>query len=272
VTRVSSGAAADPPWVERVLGGEQPAGPRGRLGVLWFVVAVAASALGLWAVAALFAGVAGVAALQTVAAWRRARRPQVQFVAGSTAALLPLAAAFGIALVGAVALLGVVAAVVASVVARAAMPRGRPARPGVLVLAGITLRCGFFPGVGAAAAVLVARTDMTAFVVLLVLVSGYEVGDYLVGTGAGSRVEGPLAGMVAVMVLTFALSVFQFGPFDSLGAWVFGGLVAVAAPLGGILGAMLVPTAAVVGPGLRRLDAWLVVSPLWAWLLWGYVG
>jgi len=259
-------------WVERVVAGPRPAGRRGRFGLVWFVVAAAAAAIGLLALALVFAAVAGVAALQTVAAWTRDRKPPVQLVAGAVAVALPLAAAFGIALVGALTLVAVAAALVAAMLADLPARRARRAgRPPVLALAGLTLRCGLFPGLVAASAVLVARTDTTAFFILLILVSVYEVGSYLVGTGAASRVEGPLAGMAAAMVLTFALSVFQFGPFDSTAAWVFGGLVVVTAPLGPIVASTLAPDASVAGPGLRRLDSWMLAAPLWAWMLWGYM-
>jgi len=49
--------------------------------------------------------------------------------------------------------------------------------------------------------------------------------------------------------------------------WVFGALVAVLAPLGAFVASALAPSAAETGPALRRLDAWIVVTPVWAWLL-----
>jgi hypothetical protein len=140
----------------------------------------------------------------------------------------------------------------------------------VLGLGGVVVRAGILPGLVAASAVLVARTDVTTFVVLLLLISGYEMGDYLVGTGAGSRIEGPAAGIAAVLVLTFGVAVYQLGVLDTTAAWVFGGLVAATAPLGPLVAAALVPTATAVGPALRRLDSWIVTGPLWAWMLWDY--
>lgn len=264
-------AVASGSWVERVMAGEPVSRRRGRLGVLWFLLAVVAAALGLFAVALLFAVVAGVAGLQTSAAWQRVRKRPVQLVAGAGAFAIVLAGALGTALVGLLAILFVVAAVVAAALdpARQGARSRRP--PGVVAVAGLAVRCGYFTALGAAGAVAVARIDGTAFVVLLVLVSAYEAGDYLVGTGAGTPVEGPLAGIAAVAVLTFALSVFQLGPFDTRAAWVFGGLVAVLAPLGSIIASTLVPTAAAGGPALRRLDSWILVGPVWAWMLWGYL-
>jgi hypothetical protein len=271
-TGTAPGRSTFDTWAERVVSGEQLSGPRGRLGVLWFFVAVVAATVGLVPLTVLFAVVAAVAGLQNAAAWRRARKRPVQVLAGLTGAALPLAAALGIALLGAVVLLATVAAVAAAMVTAGRPGGARRGRPRTLAVAGLTLRCGLFTGLAAASAVLVWRTDAVAFVVLLVLISAYEVGDYLVGSGANTPIEGPLAGIAAVMVLTFALSVFQLGPFDSQAAWVFGGLVAAAAPLGTFVGSTLAPSAAAGGPGLRRLDAWLIAGPLWAWMLWGYLG
>jgi len=264
---------AAPEWVERVVAGDQPAGPRGRLGVLWFAVAGLAGVVGLFALAVVFAAVAAVAALQCVATWRQARTTQMRAVCAATAGFLPLAAAFGIALVGLVVLVAAMAAVAVAVVTDRGVSDGVDGRrPRVLVLAGIAVRCGIVPGLAAASAVLVARASGSAFFVLLVLISGYEVGDYLVGSGAGSRLEGPIAGMAAVMVLTFGVAVYQLAIFDTAAAWVFGAMVAVTAPLGPIVAATLVPSATAVGPAMRRLDSWLVTAPFWAWMLWDYLG
>jgi hypothetical protein len=61
--------------------------------------------------------------------------------------------------------------------------------------------------------------------------------------------------------------VFQLGPFDNRAAWVFGAVIAVLAPLGSAAASAIAPTARAAGPALRRLDAWLVVAPVWAWML-----
>jgi hypothetical protein len=135
----------------------------------------------------------------------------------------------------------------------------------------VGLRSAILPAIAAGSVVLIGRTDMGALVVLLVLVSAYEVGDYLMGSEANSLFEGPLSGIAAVLVVTFAEAVFQFGPFDSRAGWVFGGLVAVLAPLGAPLASALAPSAALAGPALRRLDVWFVVAPLWGLMLGSYL-
>jgi hypothetical protein len=258
--------------VERVVSGQSRPGHRGRWGLGWFLVACIALALGTPVFGVLLAVLAAVAGLQTAAAWGRGRHP-AQLVAAVGGAALPLAAVAGTGLLGAVSIAFAVAAVGVGVRSRSRSARTRDARPSsVLAVSGVALRSGWVLGIGAGCAVVVGRTDRFALLILLVLVSAYEVGDYVVGTGAGNPVEGPIAGVVAVAALTFTLSVFQLGPFDTEAAWVFGGLAAVLTPLGPMVASTLVPTASSGGPALRRLDSWILVAPVWMWMLWSYLG
>jgi hypothetical protein len=250
-------------WVERIVSGYDLDGPRVRMGIGWFVLAIAAAWAGMVAVAVLFGLVAGVAALQTSAAWRRAGVRNDQLLAGIGALVVTLVAMFGIAITG----LGLVVFVVAALVVAAA----RPGRSPAWLRATITVRSGYFVALAASSAVLIDRTDGAALITLIVLVSGYEVGDFLVGTGASNPVEGPVAGIAAVIVLTFAVSVFEFPPFEAGSAWVFGGLVAVLAPLGRFAAPILLPGPDARVPALRRLDSYLLVTPVWAWMLWSYL-
>ena len=244
--------------VDRLAYRPKPDGPHARLGVVWFVVAVGACAVGTIAVAALFAVVAAVASMQIARAWSsRGRRVDVVVcgiaaavtapvaVIGPTGLAVGLVAAFAIALVG------------------SAVTASNPV---------VTLRCSFLPALAVGAVVVTARTDMGALVVLLFLLSAYETGDYLMGSEADGVFEGPVAGMAAVMVVTFTETVLQLGPFETRAAWVFGGLVAVLAPLGAVLASALAPSADEAGTALRRLDAWLVVAPLWSWMLLSHLG
>ena len=47
--------------------------------------------------------------------------------------------------------------------------------------------------------------------------------------------------------------------------------VAALAPLGAPLASALAPSAQAAGPALRRLDAWLVVAPVWGLMLSNYL-
>lgn len=252
-------------WAERLWSDYDLDGPRVRMGMLWFVVAIGAAWLGTVSTAVVFGLVAGAAGFQIAAAWRRARARPNQIVAGVGALVICLAAMPGI---GLAALVGLGLIVVALVLA--AFDRRR--RVPLVVSAGATVRSGFFVGIAGASAVLVGRIDGAALITLIVLVSGYEIGDYLVGTGASNPLEGPIAGIIAVLVLTFAISVFEFAPFETGSARVFGGLVAVLAPLGRFVATILPPWGKARVPALHRLDSYLLVAPVWAWMLWGYLG
>ena len=261
-------SATAPPrtsMVQRFVVMPRSAGREVRLGIVWFLGFIVCAFIGPIAIALLMGGLCSVAALQSVAAWRQARVE----VDRQVAALIPLAAALaalvGVGLSGFVLLFGVVAAVVMALVA----PRRRTT---VIARAGVTIRCMLLPTVTAIAVVSMARTSTSGLLVLLALVSAYEAGNHLMGTESSSIFEGPVAGIVAVLVFTFTEATFQFGPFTAHSAWVLGGLVAVTAPLGAPLAAAMVPRAADVGAALRRLDAWLVVAPAWCWVLWNLLG
>ena len=253
-----SGGGARPTLVERLAYMPKPDGPHARLGVLWFLLACGACVFGTIAVAVLFAALAAVSAMQTSRAWAAHRRRVNPVLVGSASAIVPVFALFGPVAFG----IGVAVAV------------------GVVVLGGamvssdvaVGLRVVIIPAIAAGSVVLISRTDMGALVVLLFLISAYETGDYLMGSEAGSVFEGPLSGIAAVLVLTFAEAVLQLGPFETRAAWVFGALVAVLAPLGAPLASALAPPASTAGPALRRLDAWLVVAPVWGLMLSNYLG
>ena len=113
--------------------------------------------------------------------------------------------------------------------------------------------------------VLLARLDQGSAIALLLLVSAYETGDYLVGSGARNPYEGPAAGLSAIVVITFIVSTTPFSALSFGEAWFFGGVVAVGAPLGQLVASALLPAAAAPASALRRLDSLLLVAPVWCW-------
>jgi hypothetical protein len=219
------------------------------------VAVLVALALGVWATAALLGGVAAVAALQTSRTLRAPWRHPHRGVAAGFGALVPLAAAVGAGLAGLVTLALTAAAVVVGV--------ARPSRGGALVDAGATVRAGVVVGAAAAAVVLLARAEIGAAVTLVVLVSAYDTGDFLVGSGAANVVEGPAAGFVAVGVATAWMALVQPPPFPGGVVWVYGALVVLLAPVGQVLASAILPRAGAPAPALRRLDAYLVTAPVW---------
>src|SRR5690606_7046160 len=112
------------------------------------------------------------------------------------------------------------------------------------------------------------RVDIGAAATLFVLVSAYEFGDFLVGSGASNPVEGPASGMLAVAVLTGALVVVPPPPFESASLLLFGVIVLVTAPIGQVVASAILPRAGAPARALRRLDSYLVAAPVWLVLMW----
>lgn len=230
-------------------------GPRIRLGIGWFLLALAALAIGPLPTALVYGSVAAVAAAQTARCWRKRRmRPNVE-VATLLAGLAGLGACLGAGGAGAIILLGVAAAYLLA--ASEASPN--PA----IVDTGFTLQCAL-PGVAVAVStVLLARIDQGSAIALLLLVSAFETGDFIVGSGARNPYEGPAAGASAVVVVTFIVSTLPISTLSFGEAWLFGGLVVVLAPIGQLLASAVLPAATAPASALRRLDSWLLVAPVW---------
>ena len=129
--------------------------------------------------------------------------------------------------------------------------------------AGTTLQSAVPPALAAAGVVLTLRLEIGAAVTLVLLVAAYEVGDYLVGSGAGSTIEGPIAGIVAIAATCLVLAVVRVPPFDGAPVFVFGGFAAFGCPLGQVLASALLPRADARAPALRRLDSLLLLGPAW---------
>lgn len=239
-------------------------GPRVRLGVAWFLLAVPALWLGIVPTALLFGLVAGLAAAQTATTLRtRWCRPDRR-LAAALAVALPLGALVGVGTAGIVALASAVAAVVVS-----AAVRTKGTDP--IVDAGAVIRSSLFVGLCAASMVLLHRVDVGAALTLLLLVSAYEFGDFLVGSGASNRVEGPASGILAVMVATAALAVAEPPPFEGGTVWLFGAIAAAMCPIGQVVASAILPRAGAPARALRRLDSYLVAAPVWLLLMWAGV-
>jgi hypothetical protein len=229
-------------------------GPRVRLGMLWFVVAVAGLAGGRFAVAGVYGVAAAIAAAQSARAWRRVRRPRreqpIEALAAAGAVALPIAATLSTPLLG-LALLGVVAACL--VVGGAA--------------AGVrTLQCAVWPGAAAAGLGVAYRFEPWSAVALVLVVSAYEIGDYIVGSGARNALEGPVAGAAAVLVVQFGVSAIGLPPFELPEGLGFAALAAVLCPLGQLTASLVLPSTRAPASALRRLDSLLLLAPVWALL------
>lgn len=246
-------------------------GPKITLGVAWFV-AMAFGIVRFWPLAAVLAGsVAAVAGLQSANAWRR-RTIVDHRVSAAVAGVVGYAGAARTLGLGLAVLFAVIVCAVWVVVGldlrrppaslRALSPTGRLA-----VLTGVAVTTSIPVGLAAGAIVALARREPWAALALLALVSAYEVGDFLVGSGSANAVEGPIAGIVSLAVVGFALRLVQPDPFDAATAVLFSAVAAVACPLGQVVGSAILPHGSEWAPALRRLDSYLVVAPLWLLLL-----
>jgi hypothetical protein len=232
-------------------------GPRVRLGVGWFLLALVGVFLGPVTAALVYGAAAGWAARQVVRAWGSIAW-QADVAAGLGA--VPVVAALG----GTRALIAALAVAVVGAVVAACAPGGErlSGRGGRAAALGILL-LSIVPAAGAASMVLVRGDSRAAAVVLLLLVSAYEMGDFVVGSGASNPVEGPLAGITTALLVGVPLVLLLVNPFDDAGAALLG-FAAAACPLGQLAASALLPDAGASAPALRRIDTLLVLGPLWA--------
>jgi hypothetical protein len=233
-------------------------GPRARLGVAWFAGALVATAAGTLTTAVAFAVAAGFAGRQVARAWGSVRW-QADVAAGIGA--LPVLAAAVAGVPGAIAAgaLGVVVAVGASWSpdgARLPGRSGRVAAAGIMVLA-------LVPALGGVGVVLVRAESVVAAVVLVVVACAYEMGDYIVGSGASNPIEGPLAGATTATLVALPLALVLVEPYDAGGVALLV-LAAAACPFGQIVASAALPGAAAHAPALRRVDTFLLLSSIWA--------
>ena len=232
-------------------------GPRVRLGIAWFALAMAATVISPFTTALVYAATAGMAARQMVKAWG-----SVSWQADAAAGLgaLPVLAALAGTKVAVAALIIVAVAAVGCAAApdgaRLAGSGGRLAAAGILCLSAV-------PALAGGSFVLVRVESVVAAVVLLGLVSAYEAGDYIVGSGASNPLEGPLAGITTSILLGLPLALVLVEPFDAAGVILLG-FIAVACPLGQIVASAALPGAGAYAPALRRIDTLLILAPLWA--------
>jgi hypothetical protein len=232
-------------------------GPRVRYGVIWFGIAFIGVVVNPVSASFVYGAVAAWAARQAVQAWRGASWQAD--LAAALAGVPVLAAAGG---PGAVAVALGIAAVVALVAGANAPAAGLRGSTGHLAAVGVLLASVVPVAIAGAAMVLVRAESATAAGMLLIFASVYEVGDYLVGSGASNKIEGPLAGGAAVIVTGFPMALLLIEPFDVMGVWLLG-VVALCCPVGQWLASAVLPRPGALAPALRRIDTLLLLAPVW---------
>lgn len=271
-------------------------GPRIRMGALWFFLALAAVTAGRWWTAALAALVAALAGYQVSREWllvgvaedidaaeaslagsteptgdaavtapgerpdhdlRPQRRPSRMpaLVAMLLAAGAPLAAGYG---TGAAGLVLIGAAATAGLVRLAG-----GARAGAAVAIGAIL-----PGVAASSIVLALQVDLWAALFLVLAVSFYDAGSFLMGSDAAKPWEGPVAGILGTLAVTFTMSTIQVPPMDRAQWWIAGACLVLTCLPGQLVTGWFLPEPASRVPAMRRLDAYLVAGPVYLGCMW----
>jgi Cytidylyltransferase family len=236
--------------------------PHGRIGLAWAAVTVAAVFGGKVWLAAWLGVAAFVGASQTAAARRALEERPPPWLAALTAVGPPVAALYsGMHLVGAV-VAGLAAALLVRTLANGSLARD----------VSVALLIGVATGTAAASVVATRGLGLNPAFFLLACAAVYDVGAYLIGTGAGAVWEGPVAGMVGILPVTILAGVLLVPPFPAGGPLLLGILAVALAPLGPLLATALVGDRELDAPGLRRLDSLLLLGPMWAWVATRLIG
>ncbi len=243
-------------------------GPKVTFGVLWFLALVGASLLGSYfdepaiaavSVAGIAAPIAGLAGLQAGNAWfpnlsaTRAWCAVAAYLAGISGFYGPWGVLIGLAI-------GLIVLTFYLV-----LYRGHRRAAGELF--DVLVRSAIPAGVAVACLAALGSVGVGVQLSLIVLVSAYETGDFLVGSGSANAFEGPLAGLVSLGAVAFILFLIQPAPFDAFTVLLFAALAGICCPLGQIMASGLLPRGNAWAPALRRLDSYLLVAPIWLLLV-----
>ena len=245
-------------------------GPRLRLGVIWFLALLVALVVGSFAITVLFGLIATIGGLQVAGQWKHRKVAVNQLVAGGGAGLMALGAWSSVR----AAAVAIVAMAFAALVLGTDNELGRSSftkerLSTTLPVASATLRSGLFLGLAAAATVQVHRVDPMSFLYLMSVACVYDCGDYLIGSGSRNRLVGPVAGLVGVLVVVIAMTAINPPPLLEDGdVRKLGVAMALACPLGQLLGSWTLPSSRAKAPALRRLDSWLLTAPVCLVGLW----
>ena len=239
-------------------------GPKITFGVLWFLLLIGAVVLGEYvgrdaissvAVAAVAAPIAALAGLQAGNAWfptqgaTRSWTAAAAYLTGIAGLIGPWGVPLGL-------VLGVI-----TILSYVMLYRGH--RRTTSELLDVLLRSAIPAGLAVASMAALGSVATGAQIGLILLISAYEAGDFIVGSGASNAVEGPLAGLVSLGAVAFILFLIQPAPFDSSSILLFAIAAGVCCPLGQILASGLLPRGNAWAPALRRLDSYLLAAPVW---------
>lgn len=225
------------------------------MGVVWIVLVAVALALRVTGVTVLFTLACALAAYQVAHVWTKREIEADQWVAAAGAGLMVIAGAVDVVWIGAAALAVVVAAVAVAYIS-ATRNTSVATNAAYTVLAAIPVGLA-----GASVATCLRYDEIGAAAVLVAFALAYDVGDFVVGSGASNPYEGPVAGWLAIAAVATVVVVLNVPPFRGAPAWGFAILAAAACPIGQIAGSAILPSARAKASALRRLDTLLVLAP-----------
>lgn len=234
-------------------------GPRVRLGILWFIGAMGAFTIGVPAVVVYFGVAFAAAASHSTRTWRARGYGTDPRVALCATAGVVVASAFGSQAMGAAVLVLVAVAMVAS----SGEAGSSSGIEGFVARTGLLLQTTLPTSVAGGCLVLLADLEIWAAISLVLIVSAYETGDFLIGSGASNAVEGPVAGFAAVVVTSLAVAASGVSFESVVTAMIFGLAVAPLAFAGQLVGSGILPHSRAFAPALRRVDSLLLAAPFW---------
>lgn len=227
------------------------------MGIGWFLLAAPAVVFSVVTAALLYGVTGGLAARQVVLAWKGARwqadmaaalvlAPVLMTVVGLQAGLATL----------------VVALVIALVAGFQEPAGGLRGGSGRLAAGGILVHAVGPVAVAGGSMVLLAHQNPVVATMLFLMACAYEVGDFIIGSGGVTPIEGPIAGGLALVLTGFPAALMFLEPFDVMAVWILG-VAALTALFGQWLASAMLPKPDAHAPALRRIDTLLVMAPLW---------
>lgn len=245
-------------------------GPKITFGIFWFFYVVTATLAGDFldrpaitpvVVAIMLSPIAGLAALQVANCWYGSYK-ETRSWAAFIAYLLAVSGFGGITGL----FIGIVIAFVLCFISATLADENRTTGENLDLL----IRAVFPAGIAVASMSALCANEYQsgegAYVLLslVLLVSSYEAGDFLVGSGSNNAFEGPISGLIALFVSGFSLYMLTPKAFPTGSSIIlFILLTALCCPLGQMLASGLLPKSTSWAPALRRLDSYIVSAPLW---------
>ncbi len=251
-------------------------GPKVTLGILWFalitlaplaLIVLGRSEFAAPLIAGVFSTVVGLAGLQIANTWF-GTASEGRSAAGLGAFLLSFSSFFGLNFVP----FGIAAALVMLAVgAVLTKDKERDIAQKIVVMARSIVPVGL---AGVSAITIAVRpvevgSGFAVFVALVLMISAYEIGDFIVGSGAHNAFEGPLAGFIALVVVTLGIFIFPPPalPSDLVFFVALGLVTGISGVMGQMFASLLLPRPTSWAPALRRLDSYLLAAPIWLGLM-----